>query len=380
MTDGAGSRVLVAPDKFKGSLTASAVAAAVAAGLRSVVPDLDVWQTPVADGGEGTLQAAVSAGYTPVPVRVEGPVGDPVDTSYAVHEGVAVVEMADACGLSRLPGGRLQPLRASSFGLGQVMAAALDVGCRQVVLGIGGSASTDGGAGMLSALGARFLDAAGNELPRGGAALADLDRVDQSGLHPGLARVDVLVAGDVDNPLLGSRGAAAVYGPQKGATPADVQTLDAALAQLVAVLEAPAAAERPGAGAAGGVGFGAFAVLGARAQPGIELLMQLTGFHDQLGGSSLVITGEGFLDSQTLSGKAPAGVAAAARAAGVAVVAVAGQCTLTARELEGAGIRAAYALTDIEPDPQRCIAEAAPLLERLSAQIARDWLSPHRRA
>ena len=369
-------RVLIAPDKFKGSLTASAVAAAVAAGLRAVVPDLDVRQTPVADGGDGTLDAAVSAGYRAVPVRVDGPVGDPVDTAYAVHEGVAVVEMADACGLSRLPGGRLEPLRASSYGLGQVVRAAVDAGCRQVVMGIGGSASTDGGAGMLTALGARFLDRAGNELPRGGAALTDLDRVDLTGLHPALEGVDVLVASDVDNPLLGPRGAAAVYGPQKGATPDDVQALDAALARLVAVLGAADAATRPGAGAAGGVGFGAFAALGARAQPGIELLMHLTGFHDQLAGASLVITGEGFLDTQTLSGKAPAGIAAAARAAGVAVLAVAGQCALSDTELEGAGIRAAYALTDIEPDPQRCIAEAAPLLERLSEQIARDWLQP----
>jgi len=374
------SRVLIAPDKFKGSLTASAVAAAVSAGLRCVVPDVDIRETPVADGGDGTVEAALSAGYDRVPVRVSGPTGEPVDTAYAVRDGVAVVEMADACGLVRLPGGRLEALTASSFGLGEVVRAALDSGCRQVVLGIGGSASTDGGAGMLAALGVRFLDAAGAELPLGGAALSDLERVDLTDLHPALARVEVVVASDVDNPLLGPRGAAAVYGPQKGAGPADVEVLDAALARLASRLAAAPgdgvhpAAERPGAGAAGGVGFGALAVLGATVRPGIELLLELTGFHAELAAASLVVTGEGSLDTQTLAGKAPAGVAAAARARGVPVVAVAGRCLLSPEELAGAGFRAAYALTDIEPDPATCMAEAAPLLTRLSERLARDWL------
>ncbi len=378
-------RVVVAPDKFKGSLTATAVAAAVTVGLRRGVPGLEVVQHPVADGGDGTLEAALGAGYARVPVRVSGPLGDPVDTAYAVRDGTAVVEMADACGLVRMPPGRLAPLTASSAGLGEVVRAALDAGCARVVVGIGGSASTDGGAGMLGALGARFLDADGGDLPPGGGALARLARVDLGRLHPGLGRAEVVLATDVDNPLLGAQGAAAVYGPQKGAGAADVAVLDAALGRLSQVLGTatgagsrghPAAA-LPGAGAAGGVGFAALAVLGASARPGIELVLELTGFPDAVPGAALVVTGEGSLDRQTLAGKAPAGVAAAARAHGVPVVAVAGRCTLDRAELAGAGIVAAYALTDLEPDPARCMAEAAPLLQRLSERVARDRF-PHR--
>lgn len=376
------TRVLVAPDKFKGSLPATAVAAAVAVGLRRVITDLEVVLNPVADGGDGTLEAAVDAGYERVPVRVSGPLGDPVDTAYALREGTAVVEMADACGLVRMPSGRLAPLHASSTGLGELVRAALDAGCARVVVGIGGSASTDGGAGMLGALGARFLDADGADLPPGGGALTRLDRVDLGGLHPGLDRAEIVLATDVDNPLLGARGAAAVYGPQKGAGAADVEVLDAALARLSQVLGTatgagsgghPAAA-LPGAGAAGGVGFAALAVLGATARPGIELLLDLTGFHVKVPGAALVVTGEGSLDRQTLAGKAPAGVAAAARAQGVPVVAVAGRCLLDDAELADAGIGAAYALTDLEPDPARCMTEAEPLLQQLSERVAREWL------
>jgi glycerate 2-kinase len=376
------TRVIVAPDKFKGSLTATAVAASVAAGLRRAAPDLEVVQNPVADGGDGTLEAALDAGYERAPVRVSGPLGDPVDTAYAVRDGTAVVEMADACGLVRMPPGQLAPLKASSAGLGEVVRAALDAGCARVVVGIGGSASTDGGAGMLGALGARFLDADGVDLPLGGGALTRLDRVDLSRLHSGLDRAEVVLATDVDNPLLGPRGAPAVYGPQKGASPADIEVLDAALARLSQVLGTATgagsrghpAADLPGAGAAGGVGFAALAVLGASARPGIELLLELTGFHDKLPGTALVITGEGSLDLQTLAGKAPAGVAAAARAHHIPVVAVAGRCLLDSAELADAGISAAYALTDLEPDPARCMTEARPLLQRLSERIAEEWL------
>jgi glycerate kinase len=382
------TRVLVAPDKFKGSLPATAVAAAVATGLRRAAADLEVVQNPVADGGDGTLEAALDAGYERVPVRVSGPLGDPVDTAYAVRDGTAVVEMADACGLVRMPAGRLEPLTASSTGLGEVVRTALDAGCPRVVVGIGGSASTDGGAGMLAALGARFLDADGVELPPGGGALARLDRVDLGRLHPRLDRTEVVLATDVDNPLLGARGAAAVYGPQKGADAADVEVLDAALARLSQVLGTATgvgdgghpAALLPGAGAAGGVGFAALSVLGASARPGIELLLELTGFHDKLPGAALVITGEGSLDQQTLAGKAPVGVAAAARAHRVPVVAVAGRCLLDAAELADAGISAAYALTDLEPDPARCMTEAGPLLELLSERVGRDWLVSRDRA
>ncbi|MEV4897203.1 glycerate kinase, partial [Nonomuraea sp. NPDC055795] len=258
----------------------------------------------------------------------------------------------------------------------------------RVVLGIGGSACTDGGAGMARALGARFLDEAGAELPEGGAALRNLAKIDMSAFID-LSGVEVVVASDVDNPLLGPHGAAAVYGPQKGASPEDVQVLEAGLARLAARAAAThglvgavehdgmprpmGVAGAPGAGAAGGVGFAALAFLRAEIQPGIEYLLDLLGFGEHVRGARLVVTGEGSLDEQSLRGKAPVGVARAAARAGVPVVAVCGRRTLTDEQLGAAGIRAAYALSDIEPDLDRCMAEAGPLLERLAARIAADW-------
>ena len=374
-------RVLVAPDKFKGSLTAREVAARVAAGIGAEAPGVEVEQVPVADGGDGTLDAAVAAGYTPVEVRAQGPTGEPVTTAFAARDDVAVVEMADVSGLALLMPDRLDALGASSYGTGEVVRAALDHGCREIVLGIGGSASTDGGAGVVAALGARLLSSDGRSLAPGGAALADLARLDLSGLHPALAEARVVVASDVDNPLLGPNGAAAVYGPQKGASPSDVEVLDKALGRWADVVEAAAggaARDRPGAGAAGGVGFAAMAVLGAELQSGIGLVLDLVGFADHLPGTGLVVTGEGSLDTQTLSGKTPAGVAAAAREAGIPVVTVSGRVALTADQLAGAGIRRAYALTDIESDPDRCFSEAGPLLQELARTLARDWLKEER--
>ena len=382
-------KVLVAPDKFKGSMPASDVAAHVADGIRSMIGTLEqameVVTVPVADGGDGTLDAAVAAGYRHVPVRVTGPTGEDVDSGYAERDGSAVVELADACGLARLPGGVLAPLTASSRGFGEVIAAALDAGCENLVLAVGGSASTDGGAGMLAALGARILDADGDPVPPGGAGLSAARVLDLSGLHPALAQAAIVLASDVDNLLLGAHGAAAVYAPQKGATPDDVERLDAGLAHwsgLVAAARGVApgpsghpAADVAGAGAAGGVGFAAIAVLGATARPGIDLLLDVTGFHAALAGADLVVTGEGSLDEQTLHGKAPAGVAAAARAAGVPVVAVAGRNLLSEGQLTEAGVRTAYALVDVEPDVQRCIAEPGPLLEELGRRIARDAIA-----
>jgi glycerate kinase len=375
--------VVVAPDKFKGSLTAREVAARVSAGIAAVAPGVPMREVPVADGGDGTVDAALAAGYQRIEVRAEGPVGKPVDTAFALRDGTAVVEMADVSGLRLLPPEGLAAREASSYGTGEVIAAALGHGCHTVLLGIGGSASTDGGAGMLQALGARLLDADGVELPRGGAALLGLARVDLAGMHPQLASTTVIVASDVDNPLLGPNGAAAIYGPQKGADPDDVELLDAALAHWADLLDAATHPKRPGsslrnlpgAGAAGGVGYAAMAALGAELKPGIDLILDLVGFAEQLPGARLVITGEGSLDEQTLSGKAPAGVAAAARVAGVPVVTVSGRLQLSTDQLKAAGVAQAYALTDIEPDPARCIAEAGPLLEQLAARLARDWLS-----
>ena len=372
-------RILVAPDKFKGSLSAAEVAAAVAAGLAEAARSATVVQVPVADGGEGTLAAALAAGSARVPVRVAGPTGAPLETALAVRGRTAVVEMAAASGLAVLPGGVPAPLTATSLGTGQLVRAALDLGCTEVVLGVGGSACTDGGAGLLAGLGARLTDAAGRELPPGGAALRDLDRVDLTGLDPRLRSVRVVLATDVDNPLLGPSGAAAGYGPQKGASPADVAVLEAGLARWVAALgdvlgpRAAGAAGRPGAGAAGGVGFACLAALDADRRPGIDVVLDLVGFAGHLAGADLVVTGEGSLDASTLHGKAPAGVARRAGAAGVPVVAVAGRCLLEDDDLRRAGFRAAHALTDLA-DPGRCMREAAPLLRRIAARIAHDSL------
>ncbi|MFJ2900837.1 glycerate kinase [Streptomyces sp. NPDC087212] len=371
--------MLVAADKFKGSLTAVQVAQRVTAGLHRVAPHVEVASLPVADGGDGTVDAAVAAGFERREVRVAGPLGQEVTAAFALREETAVVEMAEASGLQRLPAGVFAPLTASTYGSGELLRAALDAGARTIVFGVGGSATTDGGAGMLSALGARFLDADGEPVPPGGGALADLATADLSGLDPRLGSVELVLASDVDNPLTGPKGAPAVYGPQKGASPDDVQALDEALAHYAKVLESAVgarAAEQataPGAGAAGGIGYGAL-LIGARFRPGIDVMLDVLGFGPALDRADLVITGEGSLDEQTLHGKAPAGVAAAARAAGKEVVAVCGRLALQPAALGGAGIRRAYPLTDVEPDLAVCLSDAGPLLERVAEQIARDFL------
>lgn len=367
------TRVLIAPDKFKGSLTATDVAAALARGLARAAPEgsLDVHCLPVADGGDGTLDAAAAAGYEIVPARATGPTGEPIDTAWARDGDTAIIEMADVSGLSRLPDGHLAPLAATSRGTGEVMALALEAGVRRIVLGIGGSATTDGGAGLLQALGARLLDRHGEDLEPGGAPLAVLERVDLRGLDPRLRQVEVVVACDVDNPLTGPTGAAAVYGPQKGADVHEVEILDTSLARfadLVARETGRDLREAAGAGAAGGVGFAALAVLDAQLRPGIDLVLELVDFQTHLADVDLVVVGEGALDGQSLHGKAPIGVTRLARAAGAAVVAVCGVNLLGAEELAAAEIEAAYALSDLEPDPQVSMRDAARLLEKLAAE------------
>ncbi|MDH6515504.1 glycerate kinase [Streptomyces sp. SAI-135] len=372
-------RVLIAADKFKGSLTAVQVAERVTAGLRRVVPDLEVESLPVADGGDGTVAAAVAAGFERREVAVAGPLGQETTAAFAVRGDTAVVEMAEASGLQRLPAGVFAPLTASTYGSGELLRAALDAGARTIVFGVGGSATTDGGAGMLSALGARFLDADGEPVAPGGGGLAELASADLSGLDPRFASVEFILASDVDNPLTGPKGAPAVYGPQKGASPDDVEALDSALAHYAKVLEdavgAKAAeyAASPGAGAAGGIGYGAL-LLGAAFRPGIEVMLDVLGFAPALEWADLVITGEGSLDEQTLHGKAPAGVAAAARAKDKEVVAVCGRLALPPEALGRAGIRRVYPLTDAEPDIRKCISEAGPILEDVAERIGRDFL------
>lgn len=375
-------RVLAAVDKFKGTLSAAEVAEHLSRGIRAARPDVAVRALPVADGGEGTVSAALAAGFDRRTATVCGPTGEPVAADFAVRDGVAVIEMAAASGLGVLPGGRADARGATSRGTGELVAAALDAGCTTVVLGIGGSASTDGGAGMLQALGARVVDGSGADVGPGGAALAAAASVDLSGLDSRLVRTTVVLASDVDNPLTGEHGAAAVYGPQKGATADDVRALDAALAHWAQLLEsalgegaegAEGMALTPGAGAAGGVGFGAVAALGAQFRPGVDVVLDLVGFDDAAVGTSLVVTGEGSLDAQSLHGKAPVGVARRAAARGVPVVAVAGRVLVGSAELAGVGIMRAYALTDVEPDVQRCLTQAGEVLEELAGELARDW-------
>jgi len=386
-------KIVVAPDKFKGSLAAADVAAAIAAGLRTELPAAELVTIPVADGGDGTVDAAVAAGFERVPVTVDGPTGEPVAASYARRGEVAVVELATACGLERLPGGRREPLTASSFGAGQALAAALTAGARRIIFGVGGSASTDGGAGLVQALGARVLDGRGADLGRGGAALREVAALDLTGLHPALREVaaldlaglhpalraaSVILATDVTNPLTGPDGAAEVYGPQKGASPDQVRELDRGLRRWAAVVaEATGTdwSQAPGAGAAGGVGFAALAVLGAERRLGIDVILDLLDFDAALDGADLVITGEGSLDTQTLAGKAPVGVAQAAARHGIPVVAVAGRAALTEGELARAGIAAVYPLSDLEPDPARSSAKASLLLRRVGQALARDLLA-----
>ncbi|MET4134702.1 glycerate kinase [Pseudarthrobacter sp. PvP090] len=381
-------RVVIAPDKFKGSLSAPDVARHLAAGLQAATgSNLEVIRIPVADGGEGTLDAAVGSGFARRSASVSGPTGQRIRAEFAVRGREAVIEMATASGLAVLPGGSgegggrpdsASAKAATSLGTGELIRAALDAGCRQVILGVGGSANTDGGAGVLQGLGARLLDADGNELPPGGASLARLDRIDFSGFDSRLDDARFVLASDVDNPLLGAEGAAAVFGPQKGATPADVAALDAALAHFVDVLAAEIgpralkAAAAPGAGAAGGVGYAAIAVLAATRRPGIDVVLEFTGLADRLAGADLVITGEGSLDEQSLLGKTPMGVARAAARAGVPVVAVCGRTTLTPDQQNDSGFRQVYPLTSLEAKVEICIAEAGPLLEQLGKQIGAE--------
>ncbi|HEY1674360.1 MAG TPA: glycerate kinase [Streptosporangiaceae bacterium] len=396
-------RIVIAPDKFKGSLPAAEVAAALAAGLRDARDQAgaqaELITIPVADGGDGTVDAAVAAGFTRVPVTATGPTGRPVSTGYARRDDLALVELATVCGLERLPGGQLEPLVSSSFGVGEVMRRALAAGARELVLALGGSASTDGGAGMLQALGARVLGPRGEPVGPGGGALGDVTELDLTalvrsglvrsgpdlsglvlpGLDPAAGAAQITLAVDVQNPLTGPDGAAAVFGPQKGATPEQVTRLDDALrrwAGLVAGATGHDWSQAPGAGAAGGVGFAALAVLGAQRRSGIDMILDLVGFDAALDGADLVVTGEGSLDTQSLAGKAPVGVARAAAARGIPVVAVAGRSTLTPEQARAAGITAIHPLSGLEPDLARSMAGAAVLLERIARDQLASWSRP----
>jgi glycerate 2-kinase len=328
-------RILVAPDKFRGTLSAQQVAEAIEAGWRRVRPGDDVDLVPMADGGEGTLAAMVAAGDgTTRTIRVTGPLGDPVDAPLGlIDDGhrQAVVECASASGLALVSNARRDVGRATSAGTGELMREALDAGADRILVCLGGSAMNDGGTGMAAALGVRFLDVHGGEVRQGGAALVDLARIDASGLDPRLGHVRVIGATDVDNPLTGPSGASAVFGPQKGAQPEDVLLLDRALGHLAAVVQRDLGVSRneePGAGAAGGLGFGLLAFCAARLRPGIDVVMEAVGFEGRLLKADLVITGEGSLDAQSLRGKVPAGILRAAELGRVPVAIVCGRAEI----------------------------------------------------
>ena len=369
-------RVVLALDKFKGSLTAGEVTEHARRGLLRVRPDADVVPVAVADGGDGTIDALVASGFLVTPVRVTGPTGAPIEARIARDGERAAVELAECCGLARLPAG-LAPWDAGTRGLGEAIRTAIHLdGVREVVVGVGGSASTDGGAGMLQALGVRLIDAAGDPVPPGARGLTLLAAVDWTGLDERLRGPDAVrltVASDVYAPLLGPRGAASVFGPQKGLGGDDIPRVDAALAHLagLADVSAPPARDLPGAGAAGGTGW-ALLTLGAAVRPGVSLVLELAGFAALVTGAQLVITGEGSLDEQTLTGKTPVGVARAS--AGVPCVAVCGRLGLTPAQLRAVGIADALPLTDLAADTADAMRRAGPLVEDATAALVARFL------
>ncbi|WP_122509593.1 glycerate kinase [Pseudomonas viridiflava] len=372
-------KIVIAPDSFKDSLSAQAVADAIASGLAEVWPDAELVKCPMADGGEGTVEAVLDACEGQwMSAQVSGPLGDSVAAQWGwlAQSRTAIIEMAMASGLQLLTLKQRDACLTSTEGTGQLISAALDAGAQRVILAIGGSATNDGGSGMLSALGARFLDRNDQPLPRGGRALADLARIDLSYLDPRLANVRVEIAADVDNPLCGPTGASHIFGPQKGASPDQVLALDAALAHFAdhsARTLGRDLRDSPGSGAAGGMGFAAKAYLNASFRAGVEVVADLTGLEQALVGADLVITGEGRFDAQTLRGKTPLGVARVAQRQRIPVIVLAGTLGEGYEQLYRHGISAAFALTSGPMDLEHACREAPRLLQERARDVARVW-------
>lgn len=370
-------KIVIASDSFKGSASALDVAQAIEKGILQVAPEAEVIKVPVADGGEGTVDAMVFAGGGTLRRKtVTGPLGAPVEAIYGVlPSGTAVIEMAAASGLPLLPRDRLDPLAASTYGTGELIRAALDDGCNAILLGIGGSATNDGGAGMAQALGVSLRDADGKELPPGGGALHSLKTIDLSGLDPRVAACRFSVACDVKNPLCGDQGASAIFGPQKGATPEMVKSLDTALAHYAACIHDQlglSIAETPGAGAAGGLGAGLLAFCGAEIRPGIDTMLDFISFDALLQGADLVITGEGRIDGQSIFGKVPVGVGRRAKAAGgIPVVAVVGCVGAGADAVYHEGVDAILSIADGPMALEDSMARSLILLENAGFTLMR---------
>ncbi len=370
-------KVVLAPQTFKGSISALEVARAMREGVRRVVPDADCDLVPVADGGDGTLETLVEGSGGEIRTAdVTGPLGGRVKAQWgAMGDGTtAVIEMARTSGLALLTVERRDPLTATTYGLGEAIIQALDSGFRKFIVGIGGSATNDAGAGMAQALGVRLLDAQGRDLPFGGAALAHLARVDVSDLDPRSKESQFMVACDVSNPLTGPEGASAIYGPQKGATPAMVERLDAALGHFAQIVKRDLGVEVNdvrGAGAAGGLGGGFIAFLSGELRSGIDIVLDTVGLDDRLEGADVVVTGEGCLDHQTVYNKAPVGVAERARSRGIPVVAVSGSLGERYAEVHHHGIEAAAAITRAPMTLDDAYAQAAELVTSATEEAFR---------
>ena len=370
-------RIVIAPDSYKGSASAVLVAKAMRRGVLRVFPTADVRCLPIADGGEGTVEVLVSASAGQYrKTIVHGPLGRPVEATWGIlGDGrTAVIEMAAASGLTLLAGAQRNPRKTTSFGTGQLIRAALDAGLRDIIIGLGGSATNDGGAGMAQALGARFLTANGDEIADGGAALATLDRIDLTGLDPRLMDTTITVACDVDNPLCGARGASAIFGPQKGADATAVAELDAALAHYAACAcraTGRDVAERPGAGAAGGLGAGLLFFTPAELKPGVEIVLEALDFSRLVKDADFVITGEGRTDFQTAFGKAPVGVARAAAKYDVPVFCLSGALGPGADDVLAHGIAAVLSICDVPMTLSEAMASAEILIENAAVRLCR---------
>jgi len=377
-------KIAIAPDSFKGSLTAAQVCAAVADGVRKAAPEAEIICVPMADGGEGTVQSLIDGlGGIVVECETDDPLGRPIKAVYGLtDDGTAVIEMAQASGLTLLSENERDPMKTSTCGTGKLIKDALEWGAREFIIGIGGSATNDGGAGMAQALGYGLFDATDEELPYGGGALAALAYIDGSGADAKIGVSRFTVACDVDNPLCGPRGASAVFGPQKGATPDQVQFLDRALAKLAERMKRDLGrdvADMPGAGAAGGLGAGCMAFLDAKLMRGVDIVIKATGLAEKLSGASLVITGEGRTDSQTLGGKTAFGVAALAKAQGIPVVLISGSISADAEglldSLYECGVVRARALMEDGVTLEYAIQNGEALLEARAMSAVLEFLT-----
>ena len=370
-------RIVIAPDSFKGSVSALCVAEALARGVLKVFPGAEVRKVPIADGGEGTVEALVSAtGGQLKTAQVSGPLGEMRTAQWGVlgDARTAVIEMAAASGLPLVPAVHRNPRITCTYGTGELIRAALDAGLRRIIVGIGGSATNDGGSGMARALGARFLAQDGSQLPPGGGALVRLSHIDITDLDPRLLDAEIMVACDVDNPLCGPRGASAVFGPQKGATAEMVQELDAALGRFADCARAASGrnvATLAGAGAAGGLGAGLMFFTPARLKPGVDIVLDAVGFADLVKDAAFVITGEGRTDFQTAYGKAPVGVARAAKQFGVPVFCISGGLGDGADDVLAQGIDAVMSICKRPLSLEECMQDAAPLIEEAATRLCR---------